>query len=501
MNALKKCPMPQLNRLKRWSLVSTLCLGTLGWISSGWQPLGTTLAQTPTTSAIAKEADRFVDTIGVNSHMYYTDTVYNNFDTIVKPRLWELGIRHVREGAYTSGWFYTTYYQRCKNLAQMGIRFNLVMLNQAQGSSWVPSTDFTKLDTIYQACGQGVASFEGSNEPDLFGPMFGAPDWIAPNRTGQQQLYSAVKSSPTLAHLPVISPSVTSWGAAIAMGNLSSYLDNGNMHNYFAGRHPETSGWGGPFQYVPMGAGQSGCYEISPSQYNPFDPTAAIYGTVAYNKLCNADPISSGKTVIATETGWDNAVNQSYPGSVPESVAAVYVPRLFLHHWNQGVARTFLYELLDVKPDSAKTNPELNFGLVRNNGVRKPAFYALKNLIQLLKDPGSSFQPKSLNYQLTGNLANVQKTLLQKRNGEFYLALWLGVPIWEPNQRTSITVPAQAVTVTLNDPSLRNVTRWDWQSNGTVTTNSQTLTLNSNLTSQVNVQVSPRLTLLRLSPQ
>jgi hypothetical protein len=481
----------------------TVGIGFLGWMfhaSLDRQDSAKAQPSSPNT-AIAREADRFVDTIGVTIHLYYIDTVYNNFDDILKPRLTELGIRHVRDGAITSGDFYPLYYQRCKALAQSGIRFNLAMLNQAKGKRWQPITDFSKLNTIYQACGKGVASFEGSNEPDLFGPRNGAPDWIMPNREGQRQLYAAVKGNATLAKLPVISPSVTSLEAAIALGNLSNYLDNGNMHNYFAGRNPETEGWGGPFQFGSVKPGQSGCREISPQQYRATEPSMALYGSVAFNRLCNANPISGGKPIIVTETGWDNAVNQKSPGSVPESVSAVYVPRLFLHHWNQGIVRTYIYEFLDLKPNPGKTDPELNFGLVRNNGTPKPAFQALKNLIQTLKDPGRSFQPKSLNYQLGGRLANVQKTLMQKRNGDFYLALWLGVPIWEANERKLLTVPAQAVTVTLNDPQIRNVTRLDWQTNGSITTNRQSLTRISDRTSQIKLQVSPQLTILHLSRQ
>jgi hypothetical protein len=455
-------------------------------------------------SVKAQAADRFVDSIGVVIHLYYIDTVYNNFDDILKPRLMELGIRHVRDGAVTSGDFYKLYYQRCKALAQQGIRFNMVILNQAQGKRWNPSTDFAKLSTIYQACGQGIASFEGSNEPDIFGPSNGASEWIKPNQDGQRLLYTAVKGNATLAKLPVISPSVTSTEAAIALGNLSAFADFGNIHNYYAGRNPETGGWGGPFQFSQVRAGQSGCREIKPEQYKPSDPNMAIYGTVPFNVLCNAKPMSGNKPVISTETGWDNAVNRNPgkpSGSISEALSAVYVPRLLLHHWNQGIVRTYLYEFLDLKPDPAKTNPEHNFGLVRNNGTPKPAFYAVKNLIQVLKDPGSSFQPKSLNYRLEGNTANVQQALFQKRNGDFYLALWLGVPIWEPDQRKPISVPSQAVTIALGDRSLQKLTRLDWQTDGSITTNKLSLSKVSDRESQIKLQVSPQLTILRLSAQ
>ncbi len=66
----------------------------------------------------------------------------------------------------------------------------------------------------------------------------------------------------------------------------------------------------------------------------------------------------------------------------------------------------------------------MNFGLLRNDGSEKPAYKALKNLLNLLKDPGSSFTPGSLDYVLGGDTENVRHTLLQKADGKFYLILW-----------------------------------------------------------------------------
>ncbi|NOK59376.1 MAG: hypothetical protein GFH27_549283n164 [Chloroflexi bacterium AL-W] len=51
----------------------------------------------------ARTADRFINTIGVNIHLHYSDTVYSqSFDEIIKPKLLASGIRHVRDGTYTS---------------------------------------------------------------------------------------------------------------------------------------------------------------------------------------------------------------------------------------------------------------------------------------------------------------------------------------------------------------------------------------------------------------
>ena len=56
---------------------------------------------TPVVTTIAEQArpaDAFVDSIGVNVHLGYTDTSYRNYTEVIKPRLREAGIRHIRDG-------------------------------------------------------------------------------------------------------------------------------------------------------------------------------------------------------------------------------------------------------------------------------------------------------------------------------------------------------------------------------------------------------------------
>ncbi|MBV9334508.1 MAG: hypothetical protein JO243_01345, partial [Solirubrobacterales bacterium] len=65
----------------------------------------------------AREADAFVDSVGINTHLHYQGTVYDTaFKTIIRPKLLALGIRHVRDGAYTYAGAGPDdfYYQRCR---------------------------------------------------------------------------------------------------------------------------------------------------------------------------------------------------------------------------------------------------------------------------------------------------------------------------------------------------------------------------------------------------
>ncbi len=86
------------------------------------------------------------------------------------------------------------------------------------------------------------------------------------------------------------------------------------------------------------------------------------------------------------------------------------------------------------------------------SGSEKPAFTALKNMISLLKDPGANFTPGALDYTLSGNTTNIHHTLLQKRNGTFYLILWQEVSSFDPDAKQNINVTSRQVTLTLNQP-------------------------------------------------
>ena len=82
----------------------------------------------------------------------------------------------------------------------------------------------------------------------------------------------------------------------------------------------------------------------------------------------------------------------------------------------------------------------------------KPAFTALKNLIALLRDDGSAFKAASLSYSLNGYVNNLHHTLLQKRDGSFYLALWVEGYNWDPNAKVELTSPVQQVVLTVDSP-------------------------------------------------
>jgi hypothetical protein len=162
--------------------------------------------------------------------------------------------------------------------------------------------------------------------------------------------------------------------------------------------------------------------------------------------IINMATLRGSKPLMSTETGYYN--NPVQFGWIPENLAAKYIPRLYAEYFNRNIDRAYLYEFANQGPDT--TDREQNFGLVRFDLSEKPGFTALKNLIDLVEEPGApSFTPASLSYTLTSSssLASVHHTLVEKSDGTFYLMLWQEVPVF--NRTTNNNQGAEIVNVPL----------------------------------------------------
>jgi hypothetical protein len=323
---------------------------------------------------------------------------------IIKPRLQALGIRHLRdEGAVVSmnSWMDAFYGEMNALHSALGVTFLLTTepakydLNYAH----VPLTRL--LNFIAPGTVDGL---EGLNEMD----DRGIANWIWDDRTWQIALYRAAKADSRSRNFAVLGPTVThGWTAASELGNLSAFEDFGNIHSYAGGRVPE------PWAH----------YEIN--------MLGAINGTRRYH---------------STESGYHTGASNGNQPFISNLAMAKYIPRMFMEYFAEGVVRTYSFELVDMT--SNPSNPEW-FGLVTANGTPKPCYNALRNLIGLLKDPGSGISPGSLTYSLNGAPSSIHHTLFQKRNGRFYLALWQTASTFNLSTRRDISNPNIAVHLSL----------------------------------------------------
>jgi hypothetical protein len=334
----------------------------------------------------------------------------------------KLHIRHVRDGLAV-GWIAPNLYSIYAQLAQAGIGADLVLPNP--GASGSTAQAIESLLPNYPS----VDAIEGPNEYDESGSASWAADLLA-DLPSIWQIGQA-------AGLTVFGPSLTQIDSYPDLGSVSSFINDANLHAYWGGRNPETGGWGPP------------------------DAQNNYYGSLPYDfDELNID--SPGKPVVMTETGY--VVNNSPSINViPESVEAVYEPRLLLHAWNMGIRRTYIYELMDDPSSPA------GIGLLRTDLSPRPAYTALASLMGLVSDGPGAFSPQVLHYWLDGASASIETTLLQKQDGSFWLALWEPSSIFDVNAVTPLQVASSTVTLSVaNGMLIQNIWSFDATGNASV---------------------------------
>jgi hypothetical protein len=348
-------------------------------------------------------ASAFTDSVGVNVHMSYFSTAYNNWQQ-VRDKLVELGVHHVRDAACVGC---TAQRQRLQSLAASGIGVDYMM--GAPGGTTGSLPDLVNM--LAGPMRSTVDAVEGPNEYDQSGDA----NWIMNLRSYQQQLYSLMKGNASLASVPVIGPSLVKSSSFAALGDLSGAMDWGNMHPYAGGQLPAS--------------------------------------TLSFNSTSEIS-VAATKRAVATEAGYQNALNAtSGQPPVSEDAAGAYIPRLVLDMFQVGVPRTYLYELLDEKPDPGLTQPESDFGLLRNDFSEKPAFRDLAALMHMAA-PVGSFDAAPLHVQVDGP-ADLHQLLIQTSSSSYSLVLWRDVKVWDQSGRKAIDVSPADATVQLG-PEVRS---------------------------------------------
>ncbi|MGI0485803.1 hypothetical protein ACN4EK_10225 [Pantanalinema rosaneae CENA516] len=452
-----------------------------------------TLAATPVT---ARSADDFVHSLCVTTHWSYTDTPYAQRYPEVKQKLVQSGIRHVRDGLYQD---------RAQDLGKQNIRMTVVadVPNYANGDSQTIQELINQIKAS-NAAGAKIDAVEGPNEADLFWDASrfnkkykgqGFPEGLI---AFQKDLYTAINRDRATKDITVIGPSLGVTydpGAGkpnpLAPGSLKQAVDWGNFHPYPGGNPFNT-----PFDYNTT----------QKYYWNSNFPSIHI-GEHPYLFDVYSAPFYP-QPMAATETGYS-----TYKDGISEAVQVKYLPRLFLEFFSKGFPRTCAYEFVDEFVDTDRSNREANFGLLRRDLTPKPAYLAIKNLIQLLQDPGAKFTPGKLAYEITprpvkdyrepnsGMVTTYDRTqdihslLLQKRDRSFYLALWHEVSSYDTsnNPPRPIQPPALPVTLKLNQP-VRNVTFYTLELDGTLKPTSAKLNNN-----QVELLIPDRVLLVKIA--
>jgi hypothetical protein len=368
----------------------------------------------------ASQAQALVDTSGVDTHLNYNDTVYGDWPQVYSA-LTRLGVKHIRDG-YWDLVPDDPVAAEHQQLSQAGITTDYVI-------PWGLEPNQQQLQRFAGEVWD-LEAIEAPNECDVLGQCGGGGNVGASNVVA---IMPSLLSDAQSVGMPLMGPSFVNYTTYPIVGNIASKMNLNSLHLYFGGRNPGSPGWG------------------------YYDAEGNSYGSFAYWKdISNID--APGISPVITETGYMTFPSTSTPFTLPNSVAASYIPRTLLLAFMNGYQETFFYQLID-DPSSNQ-----GYGLLNTDFSPKPAFTALKNLLNLLSDPGGSFSPGTLNFKLTGGGSNLQHLLFQKSDGSFYLVLWLEEPSYNPVNNQFIAVAPENVGIELQS-GYKTVT--DYQFNNT----------------------------------
>ena len=341
----------------------------------------------------ARGAAEFLDSMGICAVIYDNAT----HESIVVPRLAELGIQHLRVGLKKVGDNHRGNGQimlnRVKELGEAGYKITGLWSCWYSMDDFLTITEFLLPNSIYQA--------EGPNEPWNGHENFKweGEKWPKGPALYMEDMHTALKSRETTRNIPILSFS----GTTSAYKSIEQWLDYGNEHIYSDNGESLTE----------KGQLQKLIERCRATQY----PT---------------------KPLQFTEAGY-NSDPKGYRGTSIE-VQARGVPRIFLETFKSGIVRTFIYGLI-MKDDAG-------FSLLHPDGQPKPAFLAVKAMREILKDTAvEGFTPGSLAFQVEAPVPSVHHLLLQRSDGVFFLCLWNDIGGWDAKTKKDKRNPDQSVQI------------------------------------------------------
>lgn len=327
------------------------------------------------------KSNQAADAVGVNTHLNYANTVYyTHYADIIKPRLAELGIKHIRDHFGDS-----VVNNRYAELAHK-FDIKLLALNNDGGNDLAAVRDeVIRLNAINPEK-PVVEMIEAANERDNGWKQ----DW---DRlcTYLKNFNKIFKADINTASLPLVGASFANTrNSAVEFGKFcvdaQATMDLGNLHAY-SGLFPES-------------------------------PFAGGWGISFPQAVKNYRAIAGNKPIIETESGYKMSEGIDGHPAVSQHTAAKYVPRLVLERLRAGVKKVYFYQLI---------NNDEDFGLLNKDGSPRPQFTSLKNFISIMADSSADYKTQKISYTLSGNLDNISQMMFQKSDGRYLLVIWQGI--------------------------------------------------------------------------
>lgn len=357
-------------------------------------------------------AASFLNGIGVDTHIPYTDGGYANLSS-VQADLDYLGVTQLRDGI-SNGDYGSAPLASYIQLAKAGEKFTFVVGGGASTSASIQST----LDLIEQlevAVPGSVRAVEGPNEINNQTLTFNGVGGLQGAVALQQYLYQTVKSTPALA------------GVAV------DYFTGYNTVGFAAGPDPSTTTGLADYdtQHPYPQSGQAPAHWV--------DPATAL----------GNEPDTKGSFVY-TETGY--TTNLSSSDGVDATVQGKYILDLLMDAAKDGSSGTYLYQLMDAyKPGSPQGDD--GYGLLDENNNPKLAATGIHNLSAVLADKGataSTFTPAALAYAISGQPSNGNSLEISKSDGTTDIAVWAEPQLWNANTKSEVAASTETETLSLD---------------------------------------------------
>ncbi len=352
---------------------------------------GTALAQSNTTQTIPSlPLAAFQDSLGVNTHIEYTDGKYADAGAVLND-LNFLGIRNLRDYAPDPvNWLpHGQALAAVEMLAANGKRFNFV----GNCNSDLP-TQIQQVDALERSYPGVALSFEGANEINNF-PCHGSGGNEQAGETFQRNLYAAVHADPLLKNIPVL---YMTGAAPVNLAEQYGLADEANTHPY------------------PYGGVQ------------PFARLASDF-PVYFTGLG-----STPRQI--TETGYSTLPVPKDPDGVDESAQAEETLNIYFDAALEGVIRTYIYQLLDPYSDPQSSNSDDHFGFFHLDNSPKVVAWAMRHLAEVLPADKPSAR-QTVQGSIGGLPQGTGHALaLTGSDGSIALFLWNEAPVWNKSSQT-----------------------------------------------------------------
>jgi hypothetical protein len=363
----------------------------------------TTCARAETVKPL--RADAVMDSIGVATHFNYMDGAYSRPDRAADA-LKYIGVTHLRDQTPTPWVGGSAPTQTYERLMDRGLHFDFLAL----GGNFDYETTAKQLRPLAKKYPGMIDAVEGFNEVDHAPVSFNGQSGIEGSRAAQSALYAGVKNDPALKQLPVFDLTGADWPDAGAkradFANVHLYAQNGN----------------------PPGAWFNGAAQDAQKRGIPLVVTEFGY----------ASNPQSGWMVIG----------------VDERTQAKGIMLGIFHSLALNIKRTYIYELLDQKPDPLMKDIQQHFGLFRVDYQPKASAIALHNLAKILNDPlpkGGVIPIEDFNLDTALLPATVHSLVIAKTDGTRLIAIWNDAGIWD--RATGKPIESAPLPVTLRLPA------------------------------------------------